>query len=67
MALMHLEKVMGEISPKISLQLHVLACCHDRVIRSQWLTVVVFLYKTMCKDLRLAQNAMLNEDNHSIV
>ena len=34
MALMHLEKVKGEISLKISFKLHILAC-YDRVIRSQ--------------------------------
>ena len=62
---MHLEKVMGEISTKISLKLHILACYYDRVIRSQRLTVIVFLYKNMYKDLGIPQNVILKEESHS--
>lgn len=61
---MHLEKVMGEISPKINLKLRVFACCYGRVMRSQWVTVTDLLYKNIYKDHGLAQNTTLKEKSH---
>ena len=43
---MHLEKAVGMIQPRISLKLHILACCCDRVMRVlQVVTVTLFLYE----------------------